>query len=183
MANLSTSDETLACQARSGDAAALESLVRRWQVPLVAFLQRRVGRADAEDLFQETFIRVQQNLESFDESKAFKTWIFTIAWRLAANHLRDRKPAVDIEIVSRDAGHRPDHDLEQADFRGRLWAIAREALNEEQYTMLWLFYVEQLPPRQIAQISGKSWVAVKTALHRARRTLQAHLRPLERSLS
>lgn len=183
MAILPTSDEMLACQARAGDLAALEALVRRWQVPLLSFLQRRVGRTDAEDLFQETFVRVQENLASFDERRAFKTWIFTIAWRLAANHLRDHRPARGMEGVDCDGPRRPDELAEREDLKHRIWTIARAVLKEEQYTMLWLFYVEELSPREIALVSGKSWVAVKTALHRARRTLDPHLRPLERSLS
>jgi RNA polymerase sigma factor (sigma-70 family) len=49
----------------------------------VRFLQRRVGsHNDAEDLFQDTFVRVCQNFHHYDDRRSFKTWLFTIAWRL-----------------------------------------------------------------------------------------------------
>jgi hypothetical protein len=122
---MEVSDESLARKARAGDLSALDALVRRWQVPLVRFLERRVGRrADAEDLFQETFIRVQQHLADYDDRRSFKTWP----------------------------------------------------------SLLWLYYVEQVEPREIARITGRSWVAIKTALHRARKALEPHVRTIERTV-
>ena len=142
---LPTDDQSLARLARAGDTAAMEALVRRWQVPLVRFLQRRVGsHSDAEDLFQDTFIRVYQNLHNYDDRRSFKTWLFTIAWRLAANHLRDRRrPAGDdaLEAV-RDDAPRPDESAQQHDLHEGLWAIARRVLSDDHYQMLWLCYVE-----------------------------------------
>lgn len=176
-------DESLARQARAGDSAALEALARRWQVPLVAFLQRRVGsRADAEDLFQETFVRVCQHLQDYDDRRSFKTWVLTIAWRLAANHLRDRRRFAGPDAL--EATHSdvptPLANAQSSDLHQGLWAVAREVLSEEHYAMLWMCYVEQLSPREIAQISGKSWVAVRTAMHRARKMLAPHVSQLER---
>ncbi len=179
---LATDDESLARQARAGDLSALEALVRRWQVPIVRFLERRVGdRTDAEDLFQETFIRVQQNLDRYDDRRSFKTWLFTIAWRLAANHLRDRRRGRGPELLESAiaADPQPADAAMASDLHVNLWAIARRVLREDQYTILWLFYVEQLSPREIASVTGKSWVAIKTSLHRARRALAPHVRELQ----
>lgn len=175
---LPTDDQALARLACAGDPAAMEALVRRWQVPLVRFLERRVGsRSDAEDLFQETFVRVCQHLRHYDPHRSFKTWLFTIAWRLAANHLRNRRHQFGdaaLETVH-DPRTRPADSAEQRDEHEGLWAVARRELSPEHVHMLWLCYVEGFAPREIASVTDKSWVAVKTALHRARRALAPHL--------
>ena len=175
---LPTDDQSLARLARAGDSAAMEALIRRWQVPLVRFLQRRVGNhSDAEDLFQDTFVRVCQNLQQYDDRRSFKTWLFTIAWRLAANHLRDRRQSSDDQALEavHDPRIRPAESAQARDDHENLWAIARRELSPDHVQMLWLCYVEGFSPREIASVMDKSWIAVKTALHRARRALTPHL--------
>lgn len=177
-------DEALARQARDGDLWALDTLARRWQRPLLRFLERRVpSRTDAEDLFQETFVRICRHLGDFDDRRSFKTWIFTIAWRLAANHLRDRRPSSNPDSLPERPSLQPDPSTpsENEDLHRHLWAIARHVLSDDQYMALWLFYVEDLSPRDIARVLGKSWVATKTSLHRARKSLQPHLAKFERT--
>lgn len=179
--SLAEDDQSLARLARGGDSSALEALVQRWQVPLVCFLERRVGnRSDAEDLFQETFVRVHQGLINYDDRRAFRTWIFTIAWRLAANHLRDRKRADGDEVLAgvADNASPPLETAAQGELREGLWAIARRVLNPDSYAILWMYYVQELPPREIAQVTGRSWVGIKTVLHRARKALEPHVRTL-----
>ena len=58
-----------------------------------------------------------------------------------------------------------------AESGGRLWATAAAVLSEEQFTALWLHYVEDTPMREIAWILGSSRVAVKTMIFRARKKL------------
>ncbi len=55
--------------------------------------------------------------------------------------------------------------------RGRLWRLAADALTERQYTGLWLYYVDDLSVREIAQVLGRSESAVKTMMHRSRKCL------------
>src|SRR4051794_35378927 len=69
--------------------ACFESLVRRFQVPLLHYLLRRTAsRADAEDLVQESFLAAYKNLASYDSRWRFSTWLFTIANRLATSAAR-----------------------------------------------------------------------------------------------
>ena len=107
-----------------------------------------------------------------------------IAWRLAANHLRDRKRGDDSALEgASDPDPSPPDVAMAADLHRNLWSIAREVLTQEQYMVLWLYYVEQLTPREISGVTGRSWVAIKTALHRARRALAPHVQELERMSS
>jgi RNA polymerase sigma-70 factor, ECF subfamily len=173
----SQDDGQLAALAQDGDIAAFEVLVRRWQIPLLRFLRRRVNnRDDAEDLFQETMLRAYRGLATYNPARPFRPWVFTIAWRLAANHRRDRRgseamPAEQSAVWQADEALAPDRQAESKDQRESLWALAAIALSEEQVTMLWLFYVEALTAREISQVTGRSWIAVKTALSRARARL------------
>ena len=71
-----------------GDSAAYRELVERLEKPLVNFILRFVGeRHVAEDLFQETFVRVVKTLGSFRPEASLSTWIFTIARNLSLDWL------------------------------------------------------------------------------------------------
>jgi RNA polymerase sigma-70 factor (ECF subfamily) len=83
------SDEQLVAAYRGGEGAAFERLLGRYHPELLPFLIRFVNdRAAAEDLFQETFLQVHQSIGTFDPSKRFRPWVFTIAANKARDHLR-----------------------------------------------------------------------------------------------
>lgn len=82
-------DEAVFEAYRAGDAEGLGTLVRRYHDDLLRFLVRLVGdRAGAEDVFQETFLQIHLSADSFDASRRFKPWLFTIAANKARDHLR-----------------------------------------------------------------------------------------------
>jgi RNA polymerase sigma-70 factor (ECF subfamily) len=75
-----------------GDAVAYRELVERLEKPLINFLLRFVNdRHVAEDLFQETFVRVVKNLGQFEPKVTLSTWVYTIARNLALDHLKSRR--------------------------------------------------------------------------------------------
>ena len=95
-----------------GEQRAFGELVKRYDSRLLNFVYRTVGdRERAQDLVQETFVRVYRHLHRFDQSKKFSTWIYTIASNLAKNELRNRSrnPLVLFQTIKRnwDADHRP----------------------------------------------------------------------------
>src|SRR3954467_1288822 len=82
-------DEELACRACAGSTACFEEIVRRFQVPLSRFLARRFpSRRDVEDILQDTFIKAWQSLHRYERQYAFRTWLYTIAYRLAVSRGR-----------------------------------------------------------------------------------------------
>jgi RNA polymerase sigma-70 factor (ECF subfamily) len=86
-----TDDELMVRGAR-GDEEALQLLVERWEKPVFAFLERMVGsREEAQDLGQETFLRVCRHAARYKPSGKFKSWLFRIAGNLARSRLRYRK--------------------------------------------------------------------------------------------
>jgi len=87
-------------RARKGDRDAIAELIRAYQRPLEAFLFRLCGQSDlAEDLAQESFVRVIRSLDRFDERFRFSTWLFTIGKRLLVNHQQKMRPLADSEVV------------------------------------------------------------------------------------
>ncbi len=88
----SISDEQLMSRSRDGDSHAFALLVRRYDAPLYGYLHRMLqNSADAEDVFQETFLRVYSNLHRFRADGRFKPWVYRIAANLARDRLRARK--------------------------------------------------------------------------------------------
>jgi len=167
-------DEQLAGRAQQGCAASFAELVRRFQVPLVHFLRRRAAcQADAEDLAQETLIRVYEKLAYYRPVAPFATWLFTVAHRVSLNYRRraGRVPDAAALEQARLAPAPPEQLMEQKETRQRLWDVVASRLPADQVTALWLYYVEDMPVRQIAAVLGRSEAAVKTALCRARKRL------------
>ncbi len=173
---------------RAGDDSALSDLYRRWAGPLVRFLERMVReRSTAEELMQETFIRVHGARERYAPEARFSTWLFRIARNLALNELdraRNRMPHAPTDAPSRpdaDASARPNLVLvaggsgvdDLVDARRDQARLERElaALPERQRTALWLAAVEGHSYDEIAQILDTTTSSVKSLVHRARARL------------
>lgn len=162
------SAEELAVRARDGSRASFDELVVRYRPRLVAFLARRLAdAADAEDVAQETFLRAYDHLASYDPARPFATWLFAIGKNVAANHAvaRNRR-------VARDG--RPEAAIAVADAAGTggdVWQRAAAVLRPDAYRALWLRYAQGASVREIASAMGRSSVAVKVMLFRARRRM------------
>ena len=171
-------DGWLAQQAAAGCAASFEQLVARYTPRLLRFLQRRTGsRHDAEDLTQETWARAYRYLSRFQADRSFAAWLWTIAARLDASRRR-KKTLLLVSWNADVAATAPAADARLADTQARdgLWALAARVLRPAQRKALWLFYIEEMSVREVAQVLNVSVVSVKVLLHRARRRLGVALR-------
>lgn len=175
-----------------GDPRAFNDLVRRYDQRLLNFVYRTIGdRERAQDLVQETFVRVYRHLHRFDQSKKFSTWIYTIASNLAKNELRNRSrnPLVLFQTLKKnwDADHRP---LEWEDthykpddlFRKRhLRSKVEEAverLPEHHRIVFVLREMEGKTYEEIADITGCNLGTVKSRLNRARNNFANIIAPM-----
>jgi len=85
-------DDELMVRVAQGDDEAFKCLVQSWEQAVYAFLARMVGsREDAEDLTQETFLRVHAQSRRYRPEGRYKSWLFRIAGNLARSHLRRRR--------------------------------------------------------------------------------------------
>lgn len=168
-------DQDLVRRCRAGCTESFPELVRRYQVPLLHFLQQRTRRhADAEDLLQEAFLRAFQRLGQYSEGWAFRSWLFTIAYRAFVSSARTTAPA-PLDKAEPATSPAVADGVEEREWCQSLWATARRVLGREQFDIVWLRYVEGMSNEEIARVTGRSAVSVRTLLHRARKELLPHL--------
>ena len=167
-------DEELAREARAGSRRSFDELARRYKRRLFVYLRARLGSdQDAEDMVQETLLKLYRNIDRYDPAYRFSTWLYTAAGRLAISSYR-KKRIVAGPLPAEEAGGVAD----PAPFTAAagesgasgLWDTAR-TLAESQFRVLWLRYGEDMDVADIARAVGKSRVAVSLLLHRARTNL------------
>ena len=175
-----------------GDSWAFEEIVRRYDRRLLNFVYRTVGdRERAEDVVQETFLRVYRHLTRFDVTKKFSTWIYTIAGNLAKNELRNRSrnPIVLFQAMRNkwEADHRPlewedprnkPDDLYRKRFLKKAVEEAVEQLPEHHRIVFVLREFEGRSYDEIAQIIGINLGTVKSRLNRARNAFANIVAPM-----
>ena len=178
-------DARLMLAYRRGDESALAELYRRWSGPLLRYLERIVDeRATAEELLQESFLRVHRARERYAPEARFSTWLFHIGRNLALNELdraRRRRPhlSTDAPVSSEDS--RPaltlvssapsaESVVEARRERGLVEQALAE-LPERQRSALWLSAVEGRSYAEIAELLDTSNASVKALVHRARSAL------------
>lgn len=190
MADEQTRDETLIEQAQRGDRAALTGLVERHHAPLVGYLYHATnGRRDlAEDLAQEAFIRVVQNLSAYQPGRPFKPWLYTIATNLVRDHYRrlDTRRTAEWSDALEDAAARPEEDPEAAFLtaeRGGAVSAALLQLSAPLRATLLLRFSQDLSLEEIAQVLGIPPGTVKSRLSNAVRQLRDHLAAQESAMS
>jgi RNA polymerase sigma-70 factor (ECF subfamily) len=187
------SDQQIVVWAQDGAETAFRELVRRYQRPVFSLLYRMVrDRETAEDLAQETFVKVLNAIDSYRPEHKFSSWIFKIANNAAIDHLRRREPdllsldgapdAVSPErqeataLQARDLGESPLDELEARELGSHIeTAIAR--LRPEYRACIMLRHIEGRPYEEIAAILDLPLGTVKTYIHRARGELRDMLGP------
>jgi RNA polymerase sigma-70 factor (ECF subfamily) len=176
----------------AGDRLAFGELVERYQNRLLNFIYRTTGdRERAEDLVQETFIRVYRHLHRFDQTKKFSTWIYTISSNLAKNELRNRSrnPLVLFQTLmkNRDADtrplewedntYRPDDLFRKRHLKSQVDA-AVDQLPEHHRTVFILREMEGKTYEEIAEITATNLGTVKSRLNRARNNFAQLIAPV-----
>jgi RNA polymerase sigma-70 factor (ECF subfamily) len=173
----------------AGHDAALNDLMERHATPVFHFLCRMVGNEDdANDLAQETFVRVFRARTSFRIDEKFSTWLFTIAANLARNHFRwrSRHPNVSLEAETGEMEQTLGSTLpanEQAPNEQALTAeraaavrVAVRKLPEDLREAIVLCEWEERSVGEAAAILESTPKAVESRLYRARQILRARLK-------
>jgi len=176
------SDEALLEAYLKGDRSAFRELIRRYRDELLHFLTRFLGgRAAADDVFQETFLQVHLSADTFDLSRRFKPWLFTIAANKARDYHRKhgrRAPVSLSATVGREAGGQQYVDLMQADLpspdapvldaeRSRLVKTVVDSMPTHLREILLLSYFQRMSYSQIAGALEIPLGTVKSRLHTA----------------
>ena len=180
-------DEELMALFQEEDAAAFTLLVRRYKDDLTNFVFRFVGdRAEAEDIVQETFVRVFRKKGLYTGVAKFSTWLYTIATNLAKTRLRRRALWRFVRIGGGEDG--PEFDLPDEEARPDTAADeslreariqkALEALPVKFREVIVLRDIQELTYEEIAAITGSAIGTVKSRINRARMQLRTLLHDL-----
>ena len=187
MSPANAEDAELVRKSLAGDQRACRDLVRRYQRPVFSVLMRVVRRAeDAEDLAQETFVRMFRALDRYDPERPFTAWLFTIATRLAIDHLRRRRVKTvsltvtepgsteERELDVEDPGPGPDEITSDAE-EDRIAKDLIGSLPEHYRIVLVLRHQQDLSYEEIAEALNLPLGTVKARIHRARALLKERI--------
>ena len=183
-----SSDEQLMLAFREGDAAAFEALVQRHRGPVCNFILRSTGNpARAEDLLQESWLKVIRGSRQYEPKARFTTWLYTIARNLCVDSARREtfREVVPLEASRRDgappmsdwlADARPEPD--RAAHSARLRPLLEQALMslpQEQREVFLLREYSGVPFKEIASVVGMSENTVKSRMRYALEGLRRRL--------
>lgn len=158
----------------AGDARAVRTMVERKLSRLVGLAHRLLrDRAEAEDIVQETFLRLWKQAPTWREGEArLDTWLYRVAFNLCTDRLRKRRETYVADVPDMpDPGPDPDHGIDERD-RQRQIAVALDRLPARQREAIVLQYYEELSNVEAADIMGTSVEALESLLSRARRSLR-----------
>ena len=171
---------------RNGDMSAFELLVMRYKDLMTNFIYRSISDYHrAEDLAQETFLRVFKSANRYEPKCQFKNWIYLIATNLCRNEIRNRKRRntaylddlvsededVNYSALMQDVSQLPDELYEKKEQQ----LMIRQTINslpESQRVALVLVTYQNLRYDEIAEVLECSVSAVKSLIHRARQNMK-----------
>jgi RNA polymerase sigma-70 factor (ECF subfamily) len=161
----------------AGDETAFARLVGEHGPALLRFAQSVLGDpAEAEDVVQETFVRLWKHAGAWQPQARLRTWLHTLCYHRSVDRLRARRPSLDPTILDEvpDSGLAPDAALIRAEEAASL-GKALGALSHRQRTAVALFHFQELSQAECAAIMDLSQDAFESLLARARRQLRAAL--------
>jgi RNA polymerase sigma-70 factor (ECF subfamily) len=177
--NEKQSDYRLMERVKNGDMVAFNQIVEKYKNRLMNVIFRMVqGTEEAEDIVQETFLRVYQHRDSFDFRHCFSTWLYTIALNLARNELRKRKRFKFFDIFDMQ-GKESEISVEMQ-LPSNLPEVLEKAVGNlpEKYKMAFMLRdIQELPYEEVAQIMNIPLGTVKSRVNRARALLRDKLKP------
>jgi len=173
--------ENEALRLRGGDTEGIARLVERYQHRLYRYLLRLVSRpSTAEDLFQQTWMRVIERIQHYDPRRSFEGWLFAVAHNLAIDHLRRRQPeSLDEPLPSGEtqsnltrSGNPSSLELLLSKERASCVLDAVSELPLAFREVITLRFEEEMKLEEISTVLGLPMGTVKTRLHRAMKTLR-----------
>lgn len=191
-------DRTLIERAQAGDRSAFELLVQRYDRQVLRLALNVLGSAeDAQDVYQEAFLKIYRNLHRFRFECAFYTWIYRIVTNICLDHLRRRRshpedqPPVlressseerrDADFFDRQQSSGAYSDPERQVFGhelGRKVQTALQALSPRERLVFEMRHYQGMKLRAIGEALGATEDTVKNSLFRATRKLRAQLEGL-----
>jgi len=172
-------DKELLAKVKVNDTTAFSVLVDRYKVRLFNLIYRMLSnREEAEDILQETFLRVFREKESYDPTYAFSTWIYTIALNLCRNELKRKKrfKFFGIDLVKNDRRYAIE-EMENKNCLSSTLEKAIASLPTKYRSVFLLREINQLSYEEMSQSLDIPLGTVKSRVNRARLMLRKKLTP------
>lgn len=163
-------------KAQKGDVGAFEEIMSEYERSIFGYVLRlTANREDAEDITQETFLKVYNHLNSYDASRPFKTWIYTIATRTVYDLFRKRKVHQELYIIDdEDIGF---ETIDETDAYKKIETAeelenALAKIKPTYRSILLLHYMQEFTYEEISEALNQPLGTVKTNLRRAKIALK-----------
>jgi len=184
-------DEQLIAEFQKEKVEAFNEIVFRYKDKLINFLFRYTGsREEAEDLAQDTFLKLYKSKHLYKEIAKFSTWFYTIAINIAKTNLRKKKNYSSISISDFDPDNEKDFDLKadvlspeetaQAGIENEYIQQAINSLDEKFKEVIVLRDIEDMDYEEIAKIMDLPLGTVKSRINRGREKLKELLEEIYR---
>lgn len=160
-----------------GDTNAYATLIDKYKNMVYSLsLKMLIQKEEAEEAAQDSFIKAYTNLSKFEGKSKFSTWLYKITYRNCLDRIkknRNQHKLIDINEITvnfiKDAETVLD-SIEKEE-RKKLLKECLNKLDEEERTILWLYYFDEMSLKEIVSITSLSLSNVKVKLHRARKSL------------
>ena len=169
----SEDDYSLVLRLKSGDRSAIDQAVDRYSKPLYAFILRMTAeRETAEDVFQETWVRVIRNIGSFRGDAKFSTWLFQIALNLCRNLARQKSRRTYVDIDQADQlSEEPEADGRDPLLSRKIKKLVASLPDKMREVIVLRFYHDRTD-QEIAEITGLPPGTIKSRIFRGMNMLR-----------
>lgn len=162
-----------------GDDNAFVAIIRDYKDGLILYLDSFTNNIyTAEDLMEDTFVKIVTKKPTFRRNSSFKTWLYAIAGNVARDWLRKNRRTVTIPIEDVPQDLMAEEDLERQYLREESRIATRRALRKirsEYAQVLYLVYFEDFTNEQAAKVMKKSKRQVENLIYRAKQSLKSEL--------
>lgn len=143
------------------------------------------NREDAEEIAQDSFLKVYKSLNSFKMKSSFSTWFYRIVYNTAISNVRIKKKGIlSLEDFPADAtdfiGENTSEEEAETEYRNSLINFALQKLSEEERGLVSLFYYEEMNTDEISELTLISKSNVKVKLFRARQKMLDVIKKVEK---
>jgi RNA polymerase sigma factor (sigma-70 family) len=177
----SQSDAYLIDQILSGSTSSFARLVDRYKTMAFTLAYRiTTNREDAEEVVQDSFIKVYENLAAFRQKSKFSTWLYRIVYNTSITRVRKKRLLLQ-ELDEKNTVYKDISQTENLLFglteeeAGEMVKKALALLSEEDRTIVTLYYLNESDIEEIHEITGLTKANIKIKLFRARKRLQAQI--------
>ncbi|MCL5410609.1 MAG: RNA polymerase sigma factor [Patescibacteria group bacterium] len=175
-------NQNIILEAQKGDLKAFEEILSEYEKPVFGYIVHLVKRReDAEDLTQETFLKLYKSIKKYDSDRKFTTWLFAIANNTTRDWFRKQKRRRELLILDDpEKGKAIEKLLASDDQLSRNnvkfdVALGFRKIKPVYRSVLSLFYLKGFSYKEIAKIKNMPTNTVKTYLYRAKLAMREHL--------